>query len=284
MLLPRKVVGFYQQLFSNPIPTAFPFALSAHLSRMLALFSSSCDDMKYPARLDKFVSQSTGMSRSEVKKQLKAGFIRVNQHIEKSANLAINATDQVWLGEQRIQAAKLVYYVMNKPSGYVSTRDDSHHPSAIDLVQGFHNPPLHCAGRLDADTTGLLLLTNDGQWSHQVSSPNRHKQKVYLAQLAEPIDDSSLEPLRKGVHLKGEEKPCRPAKAICISPTQVELMITEGKYHQVKRMFAVIGNKVSALHRQQVGPLKLEAELSPGGYRELTDREVLQLGNPNQVK
>jgi 16S rRNA pseudouridine516 synthase len=237
--------------------------------------------MKYPVRLEKFISHATGLARSDVKKKLRTGTISVNDKVVKGLGFSVNEHDVVTYGGQAIRPQPLSYFMMNKPAGYVSNQDDANHPSAMSLIAGHFNPPLHCAGRLDADTTGLLLLTNDGQWSHQVASPNRDKSKVYIVQLAEPISDSELEPLRVGILLNNEDKPTRAATATLRSETSVELAITEGKYHQVKRMFAAIGHHVSDLHRAQIGSLLLEPELTPGSFRPLTTDEIGELGVPS---
>jgi 16S rRNA pseudouridine516 synthase len=162
--------------------------------------------------------------------------------------------------------------MLNKPLGYLSTEAEANHPSALSLIDS----PLkiHAAGRLDVDTSGLLLLTSDGQWSHKVTSPNSKKFKDYRVSLADIISDEDLQLLEQGLMLRGEDKPTHPASTKRISENQILLSISEGRYHQVKRMCAAIGNKVVALHREKVGEVTLDAQLQPGEYRELSETEV----------
>ncbi|MCW8994509.1 MAG: pseudouridine synthase, partial [Psychromonas sp.] len=130
------------------------------------------------------------------------------------------------------------------------------------------------AGRLDADTTGLTLITDDGQWSHQITSPRRKCAKRYRVTLAQPLADNAVERFKEGIQLKSENQPCLPATLIRLSETEVLLTISEGKYHQVKRMFAALGNHVISLHREQIGKIELDKNLAAGEWRYLTEDEV----------
>ncbi|CAG9000847.1 MAG: Ribosomal small subunit pseudouridine synthase A [Candidatus Celerinatantimonas neptuna] len=224
-------------------------------------------------RLDKFISHSNGSPRSLVKQYLRAGRIQVNEHIEKQGKRLIHSEDRVTLDGQIITEQTLVYLMMNKPLNYVSTRHDSTHPSALELVREYHHPQLHIAGRLDADTSGLLLLTNDGQWSHQITAPGHHKWKHYLVTLAEPLSSSACKQLENGMMLRNESKPTLPAKVIQQQDNVIQLMIQEGRYHQVKRMMAAVKNHVIHLHRDQIGNIKLDIQLAPGEYRHLSEQE-----------
>jgi len=144
----------------------------------------------------------------------------------------------------------------------------------IDLLGTHLGQPLKVVGRLDKDTTGLLLLTTDGQWLHRITSPKSVCQKRYRMTLAEPIDDHALKQLEEGVMLNGEQVPTLPAKAQRIAEAEIFLTIQEGKYHQVKRMLAAVGNRFETLHRDQIGSLVLDEGLQPGEFRELTKDEV----------
>ncbi|MCK5887318.1 MAG: pseudouridine synthase, partial [Alcanivorax sp.] len=136
---------------------------------------------------------------------------------------------------------------------------------------------LHPAGRLDRDTTGLVLLTSDGQWSHRLTSPNHHCDKRYRVTCADPVSDADLQALRDGILLRGEDSPTLPARAERLTADQLLLTIREGRYHQVKRMLAARGNKVVALHREQIGEIALDAALAPGEFRSLSEEEVQSL-------
>lgn len=228
--------------------------------------------MKYPCRIDKFISKATGLPRSEAKKALKAKRVQINQSIVSNAQNPVQAEDQVFFDQQPITLQQHVYYMLNKPAGFLSTAA-AHYPSALSLVP---NSPhqLHAAGRLDVDTTGLLLITSDGQWSHRVTSPKANKVKQYRVSLAEPIFDEQLQQLRDGLILRGEQKPTKPAEVEQINERLIVLRISEGRYHQVKRMCAAVGNKVEALHREKIGDIELDEQLAAGEYRQLSLQEV----------
>lgn len=227
-----------------------------------------------PQRLDKFVSHATGLPRSEVKRRLKQQQISINGNKITQGKTPISDTDSVTLQGQELHLSFPSYFMLNKPVGYTSTRDDPNHPSALDIIDEFCNPPLHVAGRLDADTTGLLLLTNDGQWSHQVTSPRHHQKKVYLTTLAKPLTSKAQQLLCSGIQLRGEDTPTLPGQVERIHDQLIRLTIIEGRYHQVKRMLAAVDNKVIALHREQIGTIALDSDLKAGEYRRLSDQEV----------
>ena len=139
---------------------------------------------------------------------------------------------------------------------------------------------LHAAGRLDIDTTGLVLMTDDGQWSHRITSPRHHCEKTYLVELENPLEEGVAEQFAKGVQLHNEKDLTKPAVLEVITPTEVRLTISEGRYHQVKRMFAAVGNHVVGLHRERIGDITLDASLEPGEYRPLTEDEIASVGAP----
>lgn len=229
-------------------------------------------------RLDKFVSASTGLSRKEAGRVIRAQEIEVNGEVCRKAATVVGQNDQVsWLG-QALQLIGKRYLMLHKPEGVVSGSDDPIHPSVFVLIDEPKLETIHCVGRLDVDSTGLLLLTDDGQWSHFITSPKHHCEKTYQARLADPLDETQANKIREafaqGVMLKGEETPTQSAQFTLLAPDLAELTITEGRYHQVKRMFAAMGNKVIALHRTRIGGLMLDSKLEPGEYRHLTDEEV----------
>lgn len=230
-------------------------------------------------RLDKYLCDSTDLSRSLAKIALRRGRVSVNGEPTKQASLQIAEGDEVRLDGERIERPGLRYFMMNKPAGYVCSAEDDNHPSVLSLLGEEHWGSLHFAGRLDADTTGLLLVTDDGQWSHQVTSPRRACQKHYRADLAEPIAESDVEAFEKGLMLRGEEKATLPAKLFLRQddePTRADVIISEGRYHQVKRMFAACNNRVVALKRLAIGDLQLDASLAEGDWRPLSEDEIEQ--------
>jgi len=226
-------------------------------------------------RLDKYVSSVTDYSRAEVKRLLQNGSITVNGSATKNAAQQLDAQkDIICLFDEPLRAPAPRYFMLNKPVDTICATEDSMHPTVIDLLDEPNSHQLHVAGRLDKDTTGLLLLTDDGQWSHQITSPNKHCSKTYRAELAESFTDSAKQALEEGVLLHNEKKPTRPATVNVINECCIELSIVEGKYHQVKRMLAAVGNHVNQLHRQQIGSIVLDPSLDVGEYRLLTLEEV----------
>jgi len=225
-------------------------------------------------RLDKYVSSVTNYSRSQVKKIIKAGRISVNGEAIKDPQTSVAINAQVMCDDELLRVAAPRYFMLNKPADCVSATKDKQHLTAIDLLDEDNIDQLHIAGRLDIDTTGLLLITDDGQWSHRITSPVRDCKKTYYVETFSPIEDGLVEAFRSGVKLEGEKRPTRPAELTIIESHIAHLTICEGKYHQVKRMFAAVGNKVDVLHRMRIGGIDLDEELGPGEYRALTAEEV----------
>ncbi|WP_286266337.1 16S rRNA pseudouridine(516) synthase RsuA [Thalassotalea atypica] len=227
-------------------------------------------------RLDKYICKSTELTRSEAKRSLKYGSIKVNGAVVKNAAFQVKEQDNVLLNDRELTPIGLRYIMMHKPADTICSNVDEALPSLLNLIEVEKWTELHIAGRLDADTTGLVLITDDGQWSHNVISPNKSCQKTYHVWLAEPIVENVKEQFEQGVQLNNEKELTRPAKLEILSEKEAMLSITEGKYHQVKRMFAAVGNKVVRLHREKIGNITLDEELEPGQWRYLTNDEVDQ--------
>lgn len=231
-------------------------------------------------RLDKYLCECTDLSRSLATRALKNKHVQVNGQIVKSGSLHIEVgKDQVCLDEQPLLLHQgFRYYMMHKPSGVVCANTDHDHPIIFDLL---YNEPalhkLHTVGRLDLDTTGLLLITDDGKWSHFITSPKHHQAKTYRVWLAESLAADAEQQFEKGIMLKNEKQATRPAKLERISDKEVLVSLEEGKYHQVKRMFAALGNHVEGLHREKIGEVQLDEDLDEGEYRELTEAEINSL-------
>ena len=224
-------------------------------------------------RLDQFIATSTELSRKDAKRAISRGEVTVNEQICKGANTRLAGHERVALSGTLLTLAGERYLMMNKPAGVVSATTDSDHPTALDLLPSDITRNLHIAGRLDADTTGLLLLTTDGKWSHRVTSPRTDCPKTYRVTLSEPLTDAAAQQLERGVGLHNDPKPTRPAGVKVLEERIIELTISEGRYHQVKRMLAAVGNHVDALHRLRIGKVELDTALGPGEYRELTPEE-----------
>ncbi len=225
-------------------------------------------------RLDRFISNVTSFSRKEVKARILQRRVKVDGAIIKDCKYAVNENSLVLLDDMPVEAQASRYFMLYKPAGYISATKDANQPTALDLLDEPNKHQLHIAGRLDIDTTGLLIITDDGQWSHRLTSPNSNKPKVYLVDTAESITPESIAQFEKGVYLKYEDQTTKPAHLEILSDKQARLSIYEGKYHQVKRMFGAMGNKVVALHRERIGDIKLDALLTSGEYRALNTAEI----------
>ena len=175
--------------------------------------------------------------------------------------------------------AEFASLMLNKPAGYECSRKPQHHPSVLELLpRPLRERDVQPMGRLDEDTTGLLLITDDGQLNHQLSSARRKVPKIYLATTKHPLDQAQIDQLLTGVLLNDEPEPIAAAGAEIVGDHLLRLTVTEGKYHQVKRMVAAVGNRVEALHREAVGQLSLPDDLPPGEWRWLTPADLEKLG------
>ncbi|WMC10596.1 16S rRNA pseudouridine(516) synthase RsuA [Oceanimonas pelagia] len=227
-------------------------------------------------RLDRFLCETTGLTRSLAKKALARGEVTVNGERVKKGDIKIGE-QQVHLDGRLLSLQAPRYLMLHKPPGYISATQDEVHPCVLQLLPPALASGLQCAGRLDVDTTGLLLLTDDGQWSHRLRSPRRACPKTYRVDLAEPLAAGTAERFAEGLLLNGEDRATLPATLEVLSPTHVLLTIQEGKYHQVKRMFAAVGNRVTALHRLRIGDIVLDNALAEGEWRPLTPEEVASI-------
>ena len=231
-------------------------------------------------RLDKYLVACAVGSRTEVKNFLKSGRVTVNGKKEKSAKLQINEdTDEICFDGQKLEYEEFVYYMMNKPQGVISATEDPKHKTVLDLLDDLaRSKEVFPVGRLDIDTHGLLLLTNDGKLAHALLSPKRHVDKTYLAQINGVMTDEDIETFAQGIPLK--DFTCQPAKLELVSvdteknQSLVRVTIAEGKFHQVKRMVAYCGKEVVDLQRLTMGTLTLDEDLKRGEWRRLTKDEL----------
>lgn len=232
-------------------------------------------------RLDRYLAETTELTRSLAKKTLHRGEVSVNGVVVKQPATHVDSADRVeWCGTPLVLVG-LRYVMLNKPADVECSARRGLYPRAVDLIDLPKVERLQPVGRLDVDTTGLVLLTDDGQWSHRVTSPRKRCGKVYRVSLAEPLAGEGLTEATRhfaeGILLEGEEKPTLPAELVMRDDCEAELTLYEGRYHQVKRMFTAIGNRVTALHREAIGPLAL-GNLAQGEWRELSAAEVAAFG------
>lgn len=226
-------------------------------------------------RIDKLLSSALKVSRSDVKKLMKKRCVTVDGTRVSDPNAKVEPSSaDIRIDGQKVVYQKHVYIMMNKPKGVISASQDRNVPTVVDLVpQSLKRPGLFPAGRLDADTTGFVLITDDGDFAHRILSPKSHVEKAYHATLEREISDDDIEQFKSGVKLK-DGTLCLEAKLRRLDKTDVEVIIHEGKYHQVKRMFAALGNHVVELKRVRIGTLELDKELKEGECREITKAEI----------
>ncbi|ALS79131.1 pseudouridine synthase [Planococcus kocurii] len=232
-------------------------------------------------RIDKFLSNMGFGSRKEVKILLKSTAVEVNGEIVRDPKIHVDEqTDQVAVEGEAVVYTEFIYLLMNKPQDVISATEDKYDQTVIDLLgeQEQHFEPFP-VGRLDKDTEGFLLLTNDGKLAHELLSPKKHVDKTYYAVIEGQVTEEDAEAFKKGVALD-DGYVTKPASLNIIesgAESKIELTITEGKFHQVKRMFESVGKRVVYLKRLSMGPLSLDPELGLGEYRHLTEEEVTSL-------
>ena len=235
-------------------------------------------------RLDKFLANASVGTRSEVKKIIRSGRITINGDVVKRPENAVTADDQIALDDRIISYREYEYYMLNKPAGVVSATVDPVFTTVIDLIKETNHKDLFPVGRLDKDTEGLLLITNDGSFAHNLVSPAKHVPKTYFVRVDGIVNDQDAAVLKKGVDI-GDKQLTKPAVLSDIKPvlpketrqTELLITITEGRYHQIKRMFAAAGNGVIELKRTQMGRLTLDPSLKEGECRLLDAHEVQKI-------
>lgn len=231
-------------------------------------------------RLDKFLADAGYGTRSEVKKQLKSGIVSVNGNACKRPEEKIDPVkDEIAFAGKTVEYETDSYYLFYKPAGCVTATEDQLHKTVMDYLTDTVRSDLFPVGRLDIDTEGLLLITNDGALAHDLLSPAKHVEKTYYAVIDGVVTEKDVNSFENGVDI-GEEKLTKPGKLRILKSepeSEIELTITEGRFHQVKRMFEAVGKKVLYLKRISMGPLQLTDDLKPGEYRPLTEEEITAL-------
>ena len=231
-------------------------------------------------RLDKFLCDNNIGTRSQVKEYIKKGQVAINGQIVKKPETKVNEdTDIVICQGKEIHYQKYVYYMLNKPEGVVSATNDNTAPTVVSLLTVPEQKELFPVGRLDKDTEGLLLITNDGELAHRLLSPKKHVDKVYYAKVQGKVDESDVKAFADGVDI-GDDTLAKSADLRILKSgkeSEIELTITEGRFHQVKRMFHAVGKEVIYLKRLSMGSLALDKTLTKGEYRSLTEEEIKKL-------
>lgn len=224
-------------------------------------------------RLDKLVSDFFKITRKQAKADISGGNITVNGQVIRRSSVHCSTSDLICRNGVEGKYQKYVYIMMNKPEGVLSATKDTRAKTAVDLLpEDLYQRDLFVAGRLDKNTTGFLLLTNDGDFAHKILSPKKHVPKTYVATLEKEIRNEDVAAFQKGIRLK--DFVCKPAKLEPCGCKKARVTIVEGKFHQIKRMFHSIDNEVISLHRCQMGELALDVNLLPGQARYILDEEL----------
>ena len=231
-------------------------------------------------RLDKYLADMGIGTRTEVKKLIRQGKVKVDDYIVKSPEQKIDTvTQKVFCEGQEVGYEEYEYYILNKPAGYVSATTDAKDKTVLDLITDKKRKDLFPVGRLDKDTEGLLLITNDGDLAHRLLAPKKHVDKLYYAKVEGLVTEDDVKTFAEGVNI-GDDEMTRPAVLEILKSddiSEIHLTIQEGKFHQVKRMFEAVGKKVIYLKRVSMGTLRLDENLKLGEYRALTEEELEHL-------
>ncbi len=226
-------------------------------------------------KLDRLLAKHESMGRKKARAAILAGRVRLGEEPVLEADQEVDRFTRVELDGNVIRPAeRLLHIMLHKPVGVVSATMDAEHRTVVDLIDDPDKSSLHLVGRLDRNTSGLMLLTNDGRWSKALMAPDRKVPKVYRVETADPIPDEAVARFAEGFYFHTEDLTTLPAELEILGERQARLTLHEGRYHQVKRMFHRIGNRVVALHRESVGPIRLAEDLKPGQWRRLTRQEI----------
>ncbi|WP_460117332.1 pseudouridine synthase [Pseudomonas sp. S2_C03] len=226
-------------------------------------------------RADRFLSNLPRFNRKQVRLLLVEKRVRIDGHIVSDPHAQVLEFSRVEVDDEVLQSGKPArYFMLHKPAGYVSATRDPQHPTVLDLILEQDTNDLHIAGRLDFNTTGLMIITNDGSWSRRLTQPQTKLPKVYYVETEEVIGPQYALKFTEGLYFAFEDLTTQPAQLELLGPKSARLSIVEGRYHQVKRMFGHFDNKVLRLHRESMGPLVLDPALKPGEYRALRTEEI----------
>jgi len=228
-------------------------------------------------RLDKFVAKSTQLNKSEAAQVISHGQVSVNDRIVVSHSAQVHEDNHIVYDGKVLKARPFRYLLMHKPAGVICSNVDDVYPSLFNVIDIDRVSELHIAGRLDADTTGLVLITDDGRWTYNITLPTKQCEKRYRVGLSRAIKDDVAIKFKQGIQLQGEDQLTLPATLTVVTPKEVILTLTQGKFHQVKRMFMAVGNRVVSLHREKIGDVLLDVD--PGQWRYLTPDEIHSFGD-----
>lgn len=225
--------------------------------------------------LSRLIAKHKGMGRTAAMQAIAGRRVRVGDIVVTDGQHEVDRFSTVWIEDTLVQhGEQALYIMMNKPVGYLSATSDPQHPTVIDLIDHPARETLHIAGRLDRSSSGLLLLTNDGRWSKKLTEPGEKVAKVYVVETAEPIALDAAEKFAAGFYFHTEDLTTLPAELEILGERKARVTLHEGRYHQIKRMFHRVENRVISLHRESIGTLALPPDLRPGEWREIVPRLI----------
>jgi len=223
-------------------------------------------------RVDKYICKSTELNRDEASVMLQSRRVSIDGKVFTNGAVQVHDNNVVTLEGEVLTLRPFRYLLMHKPANTLCSNIDESYPSIFNYIDVSKKSELHVVGRLDADTTGLVLITDDGSWTYKIITPKAECEKVYRVQLRNDISEGAIQQLEQGLNLQGLDEATLPAKVQVLGAREVFLTITQGKFHQVKRMFRAVGNRVRSLHREQIGQVTLDVD--EGKWRYLTQEEV----------
>ncbi len=225
-------------------------------------------------RLDRFVGQRKALGRRGVRLLLAFGRVTVDGRVVRDGRHDVGPFTPVAVDDEPLDVPRPAYWMLHKPAGCVSATRDRHHPTVLDWLEPAHAEGLHLAGRLDFNSTGLMLLSNDGRWSRRITDPSHKLPKVYRVRTEDPITPDYVTRFAAGLYFPYEGRMTRPARLERLAEREARVTLYEGLYHQIKRLFGHFDNRVVALHRECIGPIRLDPSLAPGQYRALGADEI----------
>lgn len=231
-------------------------------------------------KLDRFIARHQAMGRTAAHHRIAEKRVRVNGVIVTDGHHPVNEFSRIEFDDTVLQAgARALYLMMHKPAGTLSATVDDQHPTVLDLIDDPDRHTLHLAGRLDRASTGLLILTNDGRWSKKLTDASAKVEKAYLVETREPIHQDAVEAFARGFYFHTEDITTLPARLEILDDRLARVTLHEGRYHQIKRMFHRVSNRVARLHRERIGGLHLPADLPAGAWRELSAAELVAIAS-----
>jgi len=230
--------------------------------------------LDYVMRLDKWIQKYQSCGKSAARRLIATGEVKIDEVVVRDSRLDVSPFHNVKVNGRLVHSLKAHYIMLHKPAGFVSATHDEENQTVIDLIDESFASGLHLAGRLDKESTGMLILSNNGNWTKLITEPEKAIPKTYLVATEKRISAETVQRFEKGIYFAYEDITTLPAELEILDVQVARVVLYEGKYHQIKRMFHTVGNRVTSLHREKIGHLLLDEALACGSYRSLTDTEI----------